>query len=164
MKRISSCTLLLIVLLTVGCAATFVPRSYDVPEQHQLPAFAFTRLTQAHAAMDYEAVMESRHELRLLFGGDWPADSFSLEENMADLALHESLFSERTSFTYTIVNSNGSRVLGCMYINPTDSAGYEAQVHLWVRTSEAHQAAAIRNSAVAWLDDNWPFDRVLYHW
>lgn len=114
--------------------------------------------------MDYEAVMESRHELRLLFGGDWPADSFSLEENMADLALHESLFSERTSFTYTIVNSNGSRVLGCMYINPTDSAGYEAQVHLWVRTSEAHQAAAIRNSAVAWLDDNWPFDRVLYHW
>ncbi len=164
MKRIYSSALLLITLLAAGCASTFVPRSYNVPEQHQLATFAFTRLTQAHAAKDYEAVMESRHELRLLFGGDWPADTFSLEANMADLALHETLFTERVSFTYSIVNNTGSRVLGCMYINPTDSAGYDAQVHLWVRTSEAHQAAAIQSSAITWVDNNWPFERVLYHW
>ena len=156
--------LLFALLFTFGCSSSFVPRTFDVPKQHQLLDFTFTKLTRAHAAMDYEAVMESRLELRTMFGGDWPADTFSLAQNKADIALHEALFNEGTSFTYSIVNPAGNRVLGCMYINPTDSPAYDAQVHLWVRTSELAQEDTIKQAAQAWINDQWPYKRVQYHW
>lgn len=151
-------------LLAFGCTSSFVPQSFDAPKQHQLPDFTFTKLTASHAAMDYEAVMESRRKLRALFGGDWPADTFSLAQNKIDIALHEALFDERTSFTYSIVNPAGDRVLGCMYINPTESSAYDAQVHLWVRTSELVQEDSIKQASKSWLDAQWPFQRVQYHW
>lgn len=156
--------LLIALLFSFGCTASFVPRAFEAPTQHRLSDFTFTKLTAVHAAMDYEAVMESRQELRILFGGDWPADTFSLAQNKADIALHEQLFDERTSFTYSIVNRAGNRVIGCMYINPTDAPEYDAQVHLWVRTSELAQEATVRDAATVWLASGWPFRHVQFHW
>ena len=64
---------------------------------------------------DYEAVIESRDLLRSMFGGDWPRDGFTLEENLKDLERHQQEFLDREAFAYTVVSLDNDRVLD----NPT---------------------------------------------
>ena len=165
-RKIGWLVALLCMMNLIGCGSSkvgFVPEEFVVPESYQEAGFLFKRLTTAYAALDYEAVMESRVRLRALFGGDWPPDSFKLEENHADLEEHDALFTARRSFTFTILNPDESRVLGCMYINPVEDPQYDAQVHLWVRTSELNHEPAIKTAARQWLLDEWPFSSVKYH-
>ncbi|WP_104983457.1 hypothetical protein [Sorangium cellulosum] len=53
---------------------------------------------------------------------------------------------------------------GCIYIEPTDVPGCEAEVLLWLRQSELasgldeHLVSAVHE----WLSSAWPFRRVCY--
>lgn len=148
---------------------SFVPHTFNVPTSYFSDDLALVKLTQELAEKDYAAVMENKELLRVQFGGEWPADEFTLEQNKADLALHEQMFEARTSFTYSVVTPDTSRVLGCVYINPTDSVGFDAQVHLWVRRSAGANNGDIRLSDAtlkatvkSWLAKTWPFENVLF--
>jgi hypothetical protein len=58
-----------------------------------------------------------------------------------------------------VVALDESRVLGCVYINPTRVTGYDSEVYLWARQSELASGledqleAAVRK----WLKSRWPF-------
>jgi hypothetical protein len=52
-------------------------------------------------------------------------------ENLIDLGWHQGSSRLRRSFAYTIVAPDESRVLGCAYIDPSDT--HEARVWMWVR-------------------------------
>ncbi|MEZ4703269.1 MAG: hypothetical protein R2834_23270 [Rhodothermales bacterium] len=143
-------------------ASTWVPASFSVPERLDAETYRLVKLTPALAALDYEAVMETRAHLRERFGGEWPGEAFTLEENTRDLDEHERLFDERTSFTYSVLSPDGGRVLGCIYINPADDA--DAQVHLWVRESERASGLEPRlvDALRGWLTRDWPFETVAF--
>jgi hypothetical protein len=57
-----------------------------------------------------------------------------------------------------------SRLLGCVYIDPTKRPGFDAEVFWWVRVSELETGldeelgAAVR----VWLASEWPFARVAF--
>jgi hypothetical protein len=118
--------------------------------------------------LDYEAVISSTEMLRCWSQSVWPADDFTLAENLADLQRHEREHAERKAFRFTVLNPHGTLCLGCVYIVPlrpeeiplSTEAVYAADVGFWVRASERtsaldeHLLAALRD----WFQAEWAFD------
>jgi hypothetical protein len=89
-----------------------------VPERHQAGGFVFTRLTADHAALDHAALMSSVDYLRMWSDSEWPTDDFTVAENRAELAWHDEEHEARVAFTYSVLDAEESRVLGCLYLRP----------------------------------------------
>jgi hypothetical protein len=69
---------------------------------------------------------------------------------------------ERSGFTYTVLEGGGGRVIGCVYIYPSDSADGAADVRSWVRADRADLDVAVHDAVSGWLDSAWPFSAVSY--
>jgi len=129
-------------------------------------------LLTSDAGLDYDAVMSDPAALRRWSQASWPADDFTLDENRADLERHEREHREGVAFTFTVLSPDGSRCLGCVYVQPVraevlphvPSSRWPTQVAFWVRASEVaseldrHLLATLRN----WFAADWRFDLVLF--
>tara|TARA_Y100001960_G_C14445667_1_gene714779 strand:- start:131 stop:559 length:429 start_codon:yes stop_codon:yes gene_type:complete len=124
-------------------------------------------LTIHDLVKDYDAVMSSAEHLRNTFsaisGSDWP-DGLTLEEDLIDLGWHQREFTLRYSFAYTVLSPDETRCLGCVYINPCRKIGYDAEVSMWVRTSELVNDLdfELYTFVKTWIDEAWPFTRPAY--
>ena len=96
----------------------FVPDEFTVPREHGNDQLHLKILSPSYAHKDYEAVMETQERLRKFSRHGWPREGFTIDENITDLERHEREFDNREAFAYTVVTPDGSRVLGCIYINP----------------------------------------------
>jgi hypothetical protein len=161
---------LILLLATSGIAGAqspwpFVPPAFDVPRTFDTAEFRLRVLTVNDVVKDYDAVVSSADHLKtkVFPGGSWP-DGLTIEKNLIDLGWHQKEFENRTSFTYTVVDLQEARVLGCVYIYPSRRAGYDAVVYLWARQSELAGGLEDRlHVAVkAWLAKDWPFKKVAF--
>ncbi|MDT8318896.1 MAG: hypothetical protein RQ826_00070 [Xanthomonadales bacterium] len=141
-----------------GSAQDFVPTDFKPPESVETERFRLRPLTIHHLVKDYDAVISSRRHLNELFGSGWP-EGLTLEQNLVDLGWHQKEFQRRTSFAYTVLAPDESRVLGCVYIYPTRKPGFDAAVYLWARQSELAGGLEVelRETVRDWLAANWPF-------
>lgn len=139
----------------------FVPEDFAVPAEHSNDRLRLRMLSVADAQNDYEAVVETRIRLRKSSHHGWPREGFTLDENIADLEIHEREFNNREAFAYTVASLDESRVLGCVYINPGD-VQHDAVVRLWVRDSEQRILAFLMTTVQAWVADVWPFTSVRF--
>jgi hypothetical protein len=64
----------------------------------------------------------------------------------------------RSSFAYTVVAPDGSRVLGCVYVYPDEQA--DAQVRMWVRRDAYELDGVLEQAVREWIEREWPFMRV----
>jgi hypothetical protein len=87
---------------------------------------------------DYDAVMSSREHLWERFGEawGWPPAGLTLEQDLIDLGWHQKEFQRRSSVDYAVMSLDDCRLPGCVYVDPPEKAGYDAEVWLWVRASE----------------------------
>lgn len=142
-----------------------VPDDFIVPGQLETTRIRLRPLTINDAVKDYDAVISSETRLRTIFrqDGDWPR-GLTLEQNLIELGWHQTEFQLRTSFAYTVVSLDESTVLGCLYIYPTQKPGYDVEVTLWVRESEANTGLDehLFTHAKAWIDNSWPFSSPAY--
>jgi len=144
----------------------FVPPTFIVPEFLETNRFRLRMLRASDVDKDYDAVMTSIDHLQGVFGAQstWPSKDLTRERDLLDLEWHESEFYKRSSFTYTVMNLDESLCLGCVYIFPSKSKDYQADIFMWVRKSEYDQGLdpvlfqSIRN----WITEKWPFTRVRY--
>lgn len=158
----------------------FYPANTPVPAETHTNRLLLRPLCATDVALDYDAVMSSREQLRRWSQTTWPSDDFTLAENLTDLQGHEREHLEGVAFTFTVLNPAGTRCLGCVYITPLEgqaaelyaNATYAARVGFWVRTSEIandpstgsgqrldqHLLATLRD----WFATDWPFDCVTY--
>ena len=140
---------------------------FEVPHGFVNEKFILRMLTIHDLVKDYDAVMSSAEHLRKTFsaisGSDWP-DGLTLEEDIIDLGWHQREFTLRYSFAYTVMSPDESLCLGCVYINPCRKAGYDAEVSMWVRTSELvnNLDSELYRCIKAWIDEVWPFSRPAY--
>ncbi len=141
----------------------FVPATFEVPPELETEQFRLRMLSVEDVEKDYEAVMETQAYFHAR-GSTWPRQGFTIEENLADLEQHQQEFLERTAFAYTVVSLDESRVLGCLYINPTDREDADARVHMWVRQSEYDQGLdpVLFQTVKEWLATSWPFSGVVF--
>jgi hypothetical protein len=141
----------------------FVPDDFVVPRELVTGEFRLEPLGPEHNAADYEAWTSSIEHIRATPGfpdGTWP-HPMPLEQNLADLRRHANDFANRTGFTYTVLAGAEDRVVGCVYIYPSDTPG-TATVQSWVRADRAELDVAVHDAVSAWLADAWPFTAVSY--
>jgi hypothetical protein len=84
----------------------------------------------------------------------------SLERNLEDLRRHADDFTQRTGFTYSVLD--GDEVVGCVYIYPARDDHAVASVHSWVRADRADLDKPLHDAVSAWLNQDWPFAEVRY--
>jgi hypothetical protein len=142
-----------------------VPREFNVPDRLEHAEFILRPLRITDVVKDYDAVMTSTLHLQGVFGpaNDWPKADLSLEQDLIDLGWHHAEFQMRRSFAYTMMSTDESRCLGCVYIYPTSFAGFDAEAYGWVRAS--HAAALdgpLMEALRCWLKDLWSFRRVAF--
>jgi hypothetical protein len=152
-----------------------------VPLEPRTDEFFLRPITVADAARDYEAVMETREDLRVWEQSSWPEDAFTVEANAEDLADLERRHLERRAFTYTVLDPGGAESLGCVYIFPTTAsflakatvtavseeavwADVDAVVYFWIRAArissglEARLLSALRS----WMAEDWALARTVF--
>jgi hypothetical protein len=137
----------------------FVADDFDVPEVLETSEFRLRMLTINDLVKDYDAVMSSVDHLKAVWpDSGWP-EGLTLEADLIDLGWHQKEFQIRSSFAYTLVTPDESRVIGCIYINPTRARGYDSEVYLWVRASELDGGLDDRlfSTVKQWLANDWPF-------
>jgi hypothetical protein len=130
-----------------------VSSEFDVPERLEHERFLLRKLTVNDLVKDFEAI-----NARVAPDGrDDPWSDTSLEENLVDLGWHQKEFELRRSFTYTVVAPDESRVLGCVYLYPSDEA--DVEVRLWVRREAWDDGldAVLEGAVRSWIAERWPF-------
>jgi len=145
-------------------SSSFVPDSFKVPETFETDRLRLRMLSIDDVEKDYEAVMESRELLHAQFGGPWPREGFTIEENLVDLKRHQREFEQREAFAYTVVSLDETQVLGCVYINPSEDDNADAEVYMWVRQSEFNKGLdpILFETVKNWLEETWDFEEVKY--
>jgi RimJ/RimL family protein N-acetyltransferase len=143
----------------------FVEPDFPVPGGLETEEFRLRMLSVHDVVKDFDAVMASAPFLRKLFPGwgGWP-EGLTLEQNLIDLGWHQKEFQRRRSFAYTVVAPDESRVVGCVYVVPSQREGYDAEVYFWARESAQGDAAdsALAAAVMPWIESEWPFQRVAY--
>jgi RimJ/RimL family protein N-acetyltransferase len=144
--------------------ADFVPADFDVPLGLEAAEFVLEPLGPEHNEQDYDAWTSSIEHIRATPGfpdGSWPRE-MTPEQNRADLQRHADDFRNRRGFTYTVLDPASREVIGCVYIYPWRDDEYDASVLSWVRASRAELDVSLWRAVTAWLESDWPFDRVEY--
>ena len=151
-----------------------------IPQRLETDQFLIRPLLAADVDLDYEAVMDSKEILRQWEQSTWPADDFTLADNLKDLQRHEQEFNNREGFTYTVLNPAETVCLGCIYIYPRTVRwlvratvtpigtqnwdSYEATVSFWVRQSRLGEGMdrQLLDVLRPWLEHVWDFDGYLF--
>jgi len=84
--------------------------------------------------LDYPAVMGSRERLWSMFGmpWGWPPADMSYEDDHADLARHEREIESHESFNYAVFDADETALLGCVYVDPPERVGADAEISWWL--------------------------------
>lgn len=160
--------IIVIVLLSLSALSDegFIPSDFEVPELLETEQFRIRMLTVNDVVKDYDAVMSSLEHLQDMFldNWGWPTSDLTLEQDLIDLGWHQKEFQNRTSFAYTVVAPDESRVVGCIYIFPFENDGYDAEITMWVRADTLRSGLdQIHFQTVKlWVNDDWPFEKVAY--
>lgn len=145
---------------------SFVPAAFEVPAVLETATFRLRMLSVNDVVKDYDAVMSSLEHLRKqnVFGGTWPKETLTLEQNLIDLGWHHKEFQTRRSFAYTVVSLDESTCLGCVYIVPSKKPDVDAEIYLWVRQSEYEKGSdpVLLEAVKSWIRERWPFNAVEY--
>ena len=144
--------------------SSFIPSEFIVPEKLETEEFRLRMLSIDDVDKDFEAVTSSTDHLSKVWPEtEWPK-GLTLRQNLIDLGWHEKEFQNRTSFAFTMVTLDESKVLGCVYFFPSRKAGYDAEIFMWVRASELAKGLDQRLFDVvqSWTASEWPFKNPAY--
>ena len=142
----------------------FVPADFVVPLALATEQVRLEPLGPQHNDSDYEAWSSSVEHIHATPGWEtssWPDDR-NLADNLRDLQRHADDFAHRKGFTYTVLDPATDEVVGCVYIYPAKGEQHDARVLSWVRASRADLDAHVWRAVSAWLEGDWPFERVAY--
>lgn len=158
----------------------FTDSTEPVPAELRTEEFALRPIVAGDAELDYAAVMETREYLRLWQQSAWPEDDFTVEANRKDLVDLEQRHIADRAYTYTVLDPDGTRCLGCVYVFPTSAtflakstvtpvgddqwADVDAVVFFWARLSQMATGMDERLLAAlrAWFSEEWKLKRTVY--
>ena len=140
-----------------------IPHSHPIPAGIEHERFRLRAITVNDLVRDYDAVMSSAERLRERFPlWGWPDPAMTMEEDLIDLGWHQKEAQLRRSFNYAVMSPDESRLLGCVYVDPPEKQGADAEAYLWVRADEEDgDLEQVLEAAVRrWLSSDWPFENV----
>jgi hypothetical protein len=137
------------------------PSRVDVPTGHHLRP-----IRESDVDLDMVAVMGSQERLFSIFGPawGWPPATMTHEADREDLARHEAEMTRHESFNYALFDADETALLGCVYIDPPEKAGADADISWWVVDSlvGTDVEAAVDRLVPQWIESAWPFTAPRY--
>ncbi len=116
------------------------------------------------AERDLPAVMGSQPRLWSIYGQawGWPPATMTLDQDRDDLLHHEREIAAHESFNYVLFDDAETELIGCVYIDPPEKVGADAEVSWWVREEYVGGAveALLDDLVPRWLQAEWPFGAV----
>ncbi len=144
-------------------AGKWLPPDFEHPLRVELATGHHLRpIRESDVDIDYPMVMQSREQLWAVFGAPWgwPPESMTFEQDRADLARHEQEIRDHESFNYAVFDSAESQILGCVYVDPAERVGADADVCWWVVDDpEGRLEASLSELVPRWIATSWPFAR-----
>ena len=158
----------------------FGDENITIPDGLVTNQFLIRPLLATDVELDYTAVMESKAFLRKWDQSSWPADDFTLADNLEDLERHHREHINRESFTFTVLNPAATECLGCIYIfprtarwlakaktAPMGAAAWEkveAVILFWIRQSRLAEGMdrQLLDTLRPWFEQEWAFDGHLF--
>jgi hypothetical protein len=146
---------------------SWLPADFVHPVRVPVPGGYHLRpIRAADTDLDYPAVMGSRDRLWSVFGAAWrwPAATMTYEQDRDDLARHEAEIAAHQSFNYALLDDAETALLGCVYIDPPEKAGADAEVSWWVIDEKAGTVLQddLDELVPRWIRAAWPFARPRY--
>jgi len=86
------------------------------------------------------------------------------EQDEADLARHEAEIAAHRSFNYALFEDAETALLGCVYIDPPEKQGADAEISWWVVDGRAgtDTERALDALVPQWIASAWPFRQPRY--
>jgi hypothetical protein len=142
----------------------WLPDGFQTPARVELPTGHHLRPIRAEDVdLDYPAVMGSRERLWSIYGPawGWPPATMSVEQDREDLAHHEAEIAAQQSFNYALFDADETALLGCVYIDPPEKVGADAEVSWWVVDPlVGSDVERVLDALVPrWIAADWPLTR-----
>ena len=143
-----------------------VSSDFNVPRLYEIENFVFKPLTVNDIEEDYQAIIASIDYIKSIctfdFYPEWPSKDMTKAEDLSNLGWHQTEFEFRTSFAYVVRSPIDSEYIGCAYIFPSNTDGYEVDVYTWVKAGKKDLNESLFDCTKKWIDGTWPFTLVNY--
>jgi len=145
----------------------WLPNDFVAPVRAQVDAEHHLRpIHPDDTEIDMIAVMGSRERLWSIYGEPWgwPPATMTADDDRSDLARHAEEMTRNESFNYALFPSDESALLGCVYIDPPERIGADAEISWWVVDPfvGGPMERALDEFVPRWLDDAWPLSAPRY--
>jgi hypothetical protein len=145
----------------------WLPDDWQHPTWAELPTGHHLRPIRASDVdLDMPAVMGSRDRLWSIYGQawGWPPATMTAEQDREDLAHHEAEIESHQSFNYALFDRAETALLGCVYIDPPERIGADAEISWWVVDNlvDTPVAEALDRFVPHWVARAWPFSNPRY--
>ena len=139
-----------------GCPADFVhPTQVELPFGHHLRP-----IRADDVDLDMVAVMGSRSGSGASTArpGAGHPRTMTHEQDREDLARHADEMQTHESFNYALFDADETALLGCVYIDPPEKPGADAEISWWVvdECVGTDLEAALDELVPRWIADDWP--------
>ena len=116
--------------------------------------------------LDLPAVMGSRDRLWSIYGAawGWPPAGMTREADLADLARHEAEIEAHESFNYALFDPDETVLLGCVYVDPPERTGADAEISWWVVDALVGTPleGELDSFVPRWIAADWPLTHPRY--
>ncbi|MFD8753331.1 N-acetyltransferase [Kitasatospora sp. NPDC059577] len=142
---------------------TWLPADFVHPVHVPLPGGGhhLRPIAGTDTELDYPAVMGSRERLWSVYGEawGWPAATMTYQQDLDDLIRHEREIAAHESFNYALFDEAETVLLGCVYIDPPQKAGADAEISWWVVDDRVgtELERALDALVPRWIAEEWPF-------
>ncbi len=139
----------------------WLPSDFDHPRRVDLDTGHHLRpISPSDVDRDMVAVMGSRTRLWSIYGRawGWPPVGLTRAADEADLARHAREMDAHESFNYAVFDEGETALLGCVYIDPPEKVGADAEVSWWVVDDlvGSELEATLDAFVPSWIAASWP--------
>lgn len=147
--------------------APWLPEGWEHPDRVEVGGGHHLRPIRADDVdLDMPAVMGSRERLWSIYGEawGWPPAGMTAEQDREDLQRHQDEIETHESFNYALFDAEETELVGCVYIDPAEKPGADADISWWVRDEYVGSAveAALDDLVPAWVARDWPLNAPRY--
>lgn len=150
-----------------GDPRTWLPRDFEHPSHVPLPSGYHLRpIRETDVDLDMVAVMGSQSRLWSIYGRawGWPPPDMTAEQDRADLARHAAEMERHESFNYALFDTHETALLGCVYIDPPEKRGADAEISWWIVDEWLGTDLETELDAFVprWVAEEWPLKAPRY--
>jgi hypothetical protein len=146
----------------------WLPEGFEAPESVEVAdtGFHLRQIGPDDTDLDMVAVMGSQERLWSIYGEawGWPPSTMTAEQDRADLQRHAEEMTRNESFNYALFDGEETVLVGCVYIDPPERVGADADISWWVIDGlvDSPVEQSLDQFIPEWVDSAWPFAEPRY--